>query len=139
MKKLDVPGAPESLPRVRAARLRVDDRSSERREAARCDVDRTNPVVFGVVHTDSNHHVNSLVYFRLFEEAALRRFAQLGAATPSSRARSRSPTESRVSRATHARPRPAAEVDGRLAVVTAIAPEGEGVDKAHAAARMLFE
>jgi hypothetical protein len=31
--------------------------------------------VFGVMHTDSNHHVNSLVYPRLFEEAALRRFA----------------------------------------------------------------
>jgi acyl-CoA thioesterase FadM len=30
------------------------------------------------VHTDSNMHVNSLVYVRLFEEAALRRFAALG-------------------------------------------------------------
>ena len=36
------------------------------------------PVTFGVVHTDSNHHVNSLVYLRVFEEAALRRFAELG-------------------------------------------------------------
>jgi len=35
------------------------------------------PVVFGLVHTDSNMHVNSLVYLRLFEEAALRRFASL--------------------------------------------------------------
>src|SRR5205823_12900006 len=32
---------------------------------------------FGLVHTDSNHHVNSLVYIRLFEEAALRRFGKL--------------------------------------------------------------
>jgi hypothetical protein len=31
------------------------------------------PVVFGLTHTDSNQHVNSLVYPRLFEEAALRR------------------------------------------------------------------
>ena len=37
------------------------------------------PVTFGVVHTDSNHHVNSLVYLRVFEEAALRRFSELGA------------------------------------------------------------
>ncbi|MDP9151614.1 MAG: acyl-CoA thioesterase [Myxococcota bacterium] len=36
------------------------------------------PVTFGVLHTDSNGHVNSLVYLRLFEEAALRRFASLG-------------------------------------------------------------
>lgn len=39
------------------------------------------PIVFGLVHTDSNMHVNSLVYLRLFEEAALRRFASLGRAT----------------------------------------------------------
>lgn len=36
------------------------------------------PVVFGLSHTDSNQHVNSLVYPRLFEEAALRRLATLG-------------------------------------------------------------
>jgi len=36
------------------------------------------PLVFGTVHTDSNRHVNSLVYLRVFEEAALRRFARLG-------------------------------------------------------------
>jgi hypothetical protein len=36
------------------------------------------PLTFGLVHTDSNMHINSLVYLRLFEEAALRRFAELG-------------------------------------------------------------
>jgi hypothetical protein len=36
------------------------------------------PVVFGLVHTDSNRHVNSLAYLRMFEEAALRRFDELG-------------------------------------------------------------
>ena len=36
------------------------------------------PNAFGLVHTDINQHVNSLVYPRLFEEAALRRFAELG-------------------------------------------------------------
>jgi hypothetical protein len=35
-------------------------------------------VVFGLHHTDSNQHVNSLQYPRLFQDAALRRFAQLG-------------------------------------------------------------
>lgn len=31
------------------------------------------PVVFGLTHTDSNQHVNSLIYPRFFEESALRR------------------------------------------------------------------
>jgi hypothetical protein len=40
------------------------------------------PVVFGLDHTDSNQHVNSLVYPRLLTEAALRRFAALGTSRP---------------------------------------------------------
>jgi hypothetical protein len=36
------------------------------------------PLVFGLVHTDGNMHVNSLAYLRVFEEAALRRFVELG-------------------------------------------------------------
>jgi len=36
---------------------------------------------FGLSHTDMNQHVNSLVYPRLFVDAALRRFAALGAST----------------------------------------------------------
>lgn len=42
-----------------------------------------DPVVYalGLTHTDSNQHVNSLVYPRLFEEAALRRLAALGRST----------------------------------------------------------
>jgi hypothetical protein len=36
------------------------------------------PLTFGLVHTDSNMHVNSLVYLRVFEEAALRRLVALG-------------------------------------------------------------
>ncbi|WP_437876541.1 hypothetical protein [Sorangium sp. So ce513] len=36
------------------------------------------PVVFGLDHTDANQHVNSLVYPRLFAEAALRRLAAQG-------------------------------------------------------------
>lgn len=41
-------------------------------------VEDVAPVAFGLMHTDSNQHVNSLVYPRLFEEAALRRLAALG-------------------------------------------------------------
>ena len=36
------------------------------------------PIVFGVFHTDGNMHVNSLAYLRVLEEAALRRFVELG-------------------------------------------------------------
>lgn len=36
------------------------------------------PIVFGLAHTDSNQHVNSLAYPRLFEECALRRLAARG-------------------------------------------------------------
>lgn len=38
-------------------------------------------VAFGLNHTDSNQHVNSLVYPRLFQDAALRRFAAHGLPT----------------------------------------------------------
>jgi hypothetical protein len=38
-------------------------------------------LALGVMHTDSNQHVNSLVYPRFFEEAALRRFSSIGHAT----------------------------------------------------------
>jgi len=38
-------------------------------------------VVFGLGHTDSNQHVNSLVYPRLFQDAALRRLAAHGRPT----------------------------------------------------------
>jgi hypothetical protein len=40
------------------------------------------PTVFGLDHTDSNQHVNSLVYPRLFLEAALRRLEALGRGAP---------------------------------------------------------
>ncbi len=39
------------------------------------------PAVFGLAHTDSNQHVNSLVYPRLFEDASLRYLATLGQST----------------------------------------------------------
>jgi hypothetical protein len=36
------------------------------------------PLTFGLTHTDSNQHVNSLVYPALFEDAGLRRLMDLG-------------------------------------------------------------
>ncbi|CAN5668750.1 hypothetical protein BH09MYX1_BH09MYX1_64460 [soil metagenome] len=39
------------------------------------------PLVMGLTHTDSNQHVNSLVYPALFEEAALRHLARHGRST----------------------------------------------------------
>jgi hypothetical protein len=38
-------------------------------------------IAFGLSHTDSNQHVNSQVYPRLFQDAALRRIAQKGRST----------------------------------------------------------
>ncbi|MBC7173898.1 MAG: hypothetical protein H5U40_15765, partial [Polyangiaceae bacterium] len=38
----------------------------------------TTPIVFGLRHTDSNQHVNSLVYPQLFEDTAIRRLSSLG-------------------------------------------------------------
>lgn len=42
----------------------------------------TSVIVFGLAHTDSNQHVNSIAYLRLFEEAALRRLSAHGITTP---------------------------------------------------------
>jgi hypothetical protein len=36
------------------------------------------PTVFGLCHSDGNQHVNFLAYPRMVEEAALRRFVELG-------------------------------------------------------------
>ncbi len=44
-------------------------------------VDDATPLVFGLGHTDSNQHVNSLVYPQLLEEAALRRLHAKGLST----------------------------------------------------------
>jgi len=50
-------------------------------------VDDDVPIHFSIGHTDSNQHVNSLVYPRLFEEAALRRFGGRGRSSGSLLAR----------------------------------------------------
>jgi hypothetical protein len=83
VRRLDVDGLPPVPPTRREAfapksLLELPD------GAAPLDDDLTPDaavVAFGVCHTDSNQHVNSLVYPQLFEEAALRRFAARGRKT----------------------------------------------------------
>lgn len=80
---LDFPGAPR-VTATRPASPAYDAIASVPEGAKALEPRKTAdpvPVVFGLVHTDSNMHVNSLVYLRLFEEAALRRFASLGRGT----------------------------------------------------------
>jgi len=80
---LDFPGAPR-VTATRPASPAYDAIASVPAEATPLEPRKSAdpvPVVFGLVHTDSNMHVNSLVYLRLFEEAALRRFASLGKPT----------------------------------------------------------
>jgi acyl-CoA thioesterase FadM len=77
---LDFPGAPR-VTATRPASPAYDAIASVPADATPLEPRKSAdpvPVVFGLVHTDSNMHVNSLAYLRLFEEAALRRFAELG-------------------------------------------------------------
>lgn len=82
--RLTAPGFPEVPPDRHT--WRPPEASSELPSGARwlddaftCDV---VPVVFGLDHTDSNQHVNSLVYPRLFVDAALRRLWDHGLRSP---------------------------------------------------------
>jgi hypothetical protein len=61
-------------------------------------IDDTTPLVFGLGHTDSNQHVNSLVYPQLLEDAALRRLHAKACRSIVSSAASRWRTASRRSR-----------------------------------------
>jgi hypothetical protein len=81
--RFDVPGYP-ALPTQRYARPKFDQtlRLSAKARALESDFSAdVAPWVFGLTHTDGNQHVNSLVYIRLFEDAALRRLAVLGRST----------------------------------------------------------
>lgn len=82
--RLSVPGLPE-VPPDRAT-WRPPEASIELPPGARWVDDAFKldavPVVFGLDHTDSNQHVNSLVYPRLFVESALRRLWDHGKKAP---------------------------------------------------------
>jgi hypothetical protein len=78
--RLDLDGTPPVPParwppRPPEAVLALPDGAEPLDEALAVDA---APIAFGLDHTDSNQHVNSLVYPRLFLEAALRRFAAHG-------------------------------------------------------------
>ncbi|MDB4993024.1 MAG: hypothetical protein JWM74_456 [Myxococcaceae bacterium] len=99
------------------------------------------PIAFGLMHTDSNQHVNSLVYPRLFEEAALRRLATLGRGTR---------LLARFAESSYRKPSFAGErvrivlsaftLDGRVGAVGAFVDDADTFDtkRARAYVRMLF-
>ncbi|HEX4515323.1 MAG TPA: acyl-CoA thioesterase [Polyangiaceae bacterium] len=137
VKKLDVPDPlPEYAARSFASMLDVPA-GVRALEAFSPD---DSPVTFGLVHTDSNHHVNSLVYIRLFEEAALRRLAKLGHTGPLLARRLeiayRKPSFAGDRARMHVR---AVEVEGRLGVIAVLAKEGADPSNALVAARLTFE
>lgn len=96
-------------------------------------------IVFGICHTDSNHHVNSLVYPRLFEEAAIRRFVSLNRTKP---------VLARFTDVAYRKPFFAGDraaivlqafaEGGRLGAVGAFVPEDPS-SRPHAFVRMVFE
>ncbi len=96
---------------------------------------------FGLSHTDSNQHVNSLVYPRLFEEASLRRLAALGRDTTVLARRLdiayRRPSFAGEKVKVALR---AFELEGRLVCTGAFFGEGESdVERARVYAQMTFE
>jgi hypothetical protein len=78
--RFDVPGQP-AVPEAHHQRLRVEDNARLPDGAEPLDLalgPDEAPWSFGLIHTDLNQHVNSLVYARMFEEAAVRRAARHG-------------------------------------------------------------
>ncbi|MDB4936707.1 MAG: hypothetical protein JWP87_3679 [Labilithrix sp.] len=69
--RLDAPGVP-AVPEDE----HVFESAEALIESAGGPLDEAGDFVFGMMHTDSNQHVNSLVYPRIFEEAASRRLVQ---------------------------------------------------------------
>jgi hypothetical protein len=99
-----------------------------------------NPIVFGLVHTDGNMHVNSLAYLRVFEEAALRRFVELGRG---------SKLLARHTDIAYRKPcfagqtmrvlQQVFEVEGKLGVSSALVDAGAPEGRPHVYTRILFE
>ncbi len=86
---LALPGLPPRPPRVYAPRT-LDAVLAAPADAVPLEPASTAPdafaddltIAFALSHTDSNQHVNSLAYPRLFEDAATRRLARLGVVRP---------------------------------------------------------
>jgi hypothetical protein len=80
---IETPGQPY-LPETRYSRRQLPELLRVPSESQVLDASLTKDVApwsFGLTHTDNNQHVNSLVYARLFEDAALRRFSEHGEST----------------------------------------------------------
>ncbi|HEY2736341.1 MAG TPA: hotdog domain-containing protein, partial [Polyangiales bacterium] len=97
------------------------------------------PIQFGLTHTDANQHVNSLVYARLFEEAALRRLHALGEGTALLGRR----IELNYRKPCFAGDRMRFAVrsyrrQGELGATGFLAPEGAGIERAHCSFDLLF-
>jgi hypothetical protein len=140
VRRLDVPGGPASLPPyAQRPFTAMFDPPESGRALGELEPEEA-AVVFGLVHTDSNHHVNSLVYLRLFEEAALRRFAALGRREPVLARKLdiayRKPCFAGDRMRVFVRP---LELEDGLGAVVAIALEGDDPARAHAVARLAFE
>ena len=78
--RLDVPGLPP-IPEDE----HLFETAEQLVESAGGALESAGEFQFGMMHTDSNQHVNSLVYPRVFEEHAVRRF-MLDAAAPTKQA-----------------------------------------------------
>lgn len=97
------------------------------------------PWVFGMVHTDHNQHVNSLVYASLFENTALRRLADHGIDTRLHAASIelvyRKPCFAGERVICHVR---AFTRDGEPGAIGYVAPLGARAERAHCALRLSF-
>ena len=138
---LDVPSLPK-VPPDRYVWERGDDVAELPAGATPLDdapVDAAS-IVFGLDHTDSNQHVNSLVYPRLFQDAALRRFDALGRSTR---------LLARYVEMTYRKPcfagdrlqivARAFELDGKLGAVGAFQSSGQVATRPHCWVRTVFE
>jgi hypothetical protein len=98
------------------------------------------PLTFGLLHTDSNMHVNSLVYVRLFEEAAIRRFVELGrGANVLGRTMDIVYRKPCFAGQTMRIVQRAFEAEGRLGIVAVLVESPDDAARPHAAVRMTFE
>jgi hypothetical protein len=99
-----------------------------------------SPVVFGLAHTDSNQHVNSVAYLELFEDAALRHLFALGHGTAALlvddiEVAYRKPCFAGEVMRIQLQ---AFELDGALGALAFLGPEGAAAERANCTCRMLF-
>jgi hypothetical protein len=141
VRDLDFPGAPQVVASRPAsptpeAIATLPDGATPLEPGMRVD---PVPLTFGLVHTDSNMHVNSLVYVRLFEEAAIRRFVELGrGANVLGRTMDivyRKPCFAGQTMRIEQR---AFEAEGRLGIVSTLVEGPESQTRPHASVRMTF-